>query len=233
MIEGHSVLAIIPARGGSKGIPRKNIRMIAGKPLIAWTIEEAKKSKFIDCLITSTEDEEIASIAKSFGCDVPFLRPTELAKDDTPGIAPVIHAIKTLPQHYNYVMLLQPTSPLRTVADIDGCLQECVRTKAPSCVSVVQPDKKPHWMYHRHDDGKLHPLINESKYFVRRQDIPPVYALNGAVYVAKTEWISETKSFVSDQTVGFSMEKLSSLDIDDETDFKICDYLLKERIKNG
>lgn len=233
MIEGLSVLAIIPARGGSKGIPRKNIKMIAGKPLIAWTIEEAKKSKYIDRLITSTEDEEIASIAKSFGCDVPFLRPRELAKDDTPGISPVIHAIETLPQRYNYVMLLQPTSPLRTVADIDRCLQECVRTKASSCVSVVQPDKKPHWMYLRNNDGRLQPLLSELKFVARRQDLPTVYALNGAVYIAKTEWISETKSFISDQTVGFSMEKFSSLDIDDEMDFNICDYLLKERMKNG
>lgn len=233
MIEGHSVLAIIPARGGSKGIPRKNIRMIAGKPLIAWTIEEGKKSKFIDRLIISTDDEEIASIAKSYGCDVPFLRPKELAKDDTPGIAPVIHAIETLPQQYNYVMLLQPTSPLRTVVDVDGCLQECVRTKAPFCVSVVQPDKKPHWMYIRNKDGKLQPLLSEQKFVMRRQDLPLVYALNGAVYIAKTEWVRETKSFLSDQTVGFIMEKSSSLDIDDEMDFEICDHLLKERMKNG
>jgi len=233
MIEGLSVLAIIPARGGSKGIPRKNIKMIADKPLIAWTIEEAKKSKFIDHLITSTEDEEIASIAKSFGCDVPFSRPKELANDDTPGIAPVIHAIETLPQHYSYVMLLQTTSPLRTVADIDGCLQECVRTKAPSCVSVVQPDKKPHWMYLRNNDGRLQPLLSEPRFVARRQDLPSVYALNGAIYVATTEWIRETKSFLSNQTVGFIMQKSSSFDIDDEMDFNICDYLLKERMKNG
>ncbi len=114
MIAGKTVLAIIPARGGSKGVPRKNIRLLAGKPLIVWTIDEAKKSKYIDRFILSSEDDEIIKIAREYGCEVPFKRPIELAQDDTPGIEPVIHAINTLEDKYDYVVLLQPTSPLRT-----------------------------------------------------------------------------------------------------------------------
>ncbi|MEH2097772.1 acylneuraminate cytidylyltransferase family protein, partial [Nostoc sp.] len=121
MIHGKKVLAIIPARGGSKAVPRKNIREIGGKPLIAWTIEEAKKSQYIDRLILSSEDDEIISIAQKWGCEIAFKRPVELAQDDTPGIAPVLHALNQLPI-YDYVVLLQPTSPLRQVIDIDGCI---------------------------------------------------------------------------------------------------------------
>nr|HPK54819.1 acylneuraminate cytidylyltransferase family protein [Smithellaceae bacterium] len=117
MIQGKTVLAIIPARGGSKGIPRKNITNLAGKPLIAWTIEEAKKSKYIDRLILSSEDNEIIQVAKEWGCEVPFIRPRELAEDDTLGIEPVLHALNTIKKKYDYVVLLQPTSPLRSVDD--------------------------------------------------------------------------------------------------------------------
>jgi len=117
MIDNNMVLGIISARGGSKGIPRKNIKLLAGKPLIAWTIEEAQKSQYLDRLILSSEDMEIISTAQSWGCEVPFIRPAELARDDTPGIDPVIHALHQLAEQYDYVMLLQPTSPLRTVED--------------------------------------------------------------------------------------------------------------------
>ena len=126
MLNGKTILAIIPARGGSKGIPRKNIKPLAGKPLIAWTIEEAKKSKYIDRLILSSEDEEIIRIAKKWGCEVPFVRPKEFAEDETSGIEPILHAIETLSEKYDYVCLLQPTSPLRTVNDIDGCIKKCI-----------------------------------------------------------------------------------------------------------
>ena len=121
MIEGKKVLAVIPARGGSNGVPRKNIIDVGGKPLIAWTIEEARKSKYIDRLILSSDDREIIEIAKRWGCEVPFEQPAEMARDGTPGIAPVLHAIEMLPD-YDYVVLLQPTSPLRQVEDVDGCI---------------------------------------------------------------------------------------------------------------
>ena len=134
MIDNKRVLAIIPARGGSKGVPRKNIRNLAGKPLIAWTIKEGKKSKYIDRLILSSEDSEIIEIAKAYGCDVPFVRPEELAKDNTSGVEPVLHAVSKL-EGYDIVVLLQPTSPLRTVTDIDKCIEKCIFEKAYLCLS--------------------------------------------------------------------------------------------------
>src|ERR1039458_650454 len=118
MINDKTVLGVVPARGGSKGVPRKNIRMAAGKPLIAWTIEKALKSQYIDRLVLSSEDLEIMEVALRYGCDVPFRRPVELASDDTPGIAPVLHVLEKLPG-YSYVALLQPTSPSRAAEDID------------------------------------------------------------------------------------------------------------------
>ena len=130
LINGKIVLAIIPARGGSKGVPRKNIKDLCGKPLIAWTIEEALKSKYIDRLIVSTEDEEIANISKKYGAEVPFLRPTELAKDDTPGVEPLLHCINWLKDNQNYYpgygFTLQCTSPCRKTNHRDEALEQVV-----------------------------------------------------------------------------------------------------------
>lgn len=125
-------LAVIPARGGSKGIPRKNIREIAGKPLIAWSIEEAKKSKYITKLILSSDDKEIIDVAKQYGCEAPFVRPKALAADETPGVDPILHAIEQCPG-YDYVVVLQPTSPLRTVENIDGAIEMLLAKKGFLC----------------------------------------------------------------------------------------------------
>lgn len=226
MIAGKTILAIIPARGGSKGVPRKNIRLLAGKPLIAWTIEEAKKSKYIDRLILSSEDEEIIEVAKKYGCEVPFKRPIELAQDDTPGIEPVIHAINTLEGTYDYVVLLQPTSPLRTVEDIDGCIQQCIINELPACISVTEAQQSPYWMYKLDEDMRLNPLVQYDGEVNRRQDLPKVYVLNGAVYVAKSEFIIENKSFLTEESVGYRMPAENSVDIDTEMDFAYCEWLI-------
>lgn len=227
MIEDKNVLAIIPARGGSKGLPRKNIRKLAGKPLIGWTIEEAKKSRYIDRLILSSEDSEIIEVAKALGCEVPFVRPAELARDNTPGIDPVLHAINTLTEQYHYVILLQPTSPLRRVEDIDGCLEHCLKARAPACVTVAPPDKSPYWMYVVNQTGRLQPLIKQVPTFTCRQDLPRVYAINGAVYAARCNWLLKNKTFITDETVAYIMLKERSLDVDTEFDFKLCQFLLK------
>lgn len=224
MIENKTVLAIIPARGGSKGVPRKNIRDVAGKPLIAWTIEEAKKSKYIDRIIVSTDDQKIADVAVQWGGEVPFLRPAELARDDSPGIAPVIHIITTSGFTYDLVVLLQPTSPLRTVEDIDGAIALLLNRNANACVSVVEPDKSPYWMYSVDGAGHLVPLL-EGDYNCR-QDIPPVYALNGAVYVAEVSWLLKNQGFVNDETLAYVMPKERSIDIDTETDLAISTIIL-------
>ena len=230
MIQGKTVLAIIPARGGSKGIPRKNITNLAGKPLIAWTIEEANKSKYIDRLILSSEDKEIIQVAKEWGCEAPFVRPAELAKDDTPGIEPVIHAINTLVQKYDYVVLLQPTSPLRAVADIDGCIETCLSSRAPSCVSVTEVDQHPYWMYIMDEEKILLTLLNQEVTINKRQDLPPVYILNGAVYVAETTWLQQNQSFFNSMTKGFIIPKERSVDIDNGIDMQLCEILLQNKL---
>ena len=227
MIQGKSVLAIIPARGGSKGIPRKNIRMLAGKPLIAWTIEEAKKSKYIDRLILSSEDDEIIKVAKEWGCEVPFVRPAELAQDDTAGIEPVLHALNTLKEKYDYVVLLQPTSPLRSVDDIDGCIETCLSSNAPSCVSVTEVNQHPYWMYTVNEENCLVPLIQQLKTPSCRQDLPPLYTLNGAVYVAECEFLKRNRVFMTQSTKAYVMLKEYSLDIDADIDLNVCEILMR------
>ncbi len=231
MINGKTVLSVIPARGGSKGLPGKNIKPLLDKPLIAWTIEEAKKSKYIDRLILSSDDKKIIAIAKWYGCEVPFTRPEELARDDTPGIESVFHAIQTLPEKYDYVVLLQPTSPLRTVRDIDGCIAYCTQKKAPCCVSVTEPDKSPYWMFEMDDLGRLEPLLKRDDNFSRRQVLPKTFVLNGAVYVAETEKLKEKKKFVHDETIGFYMPKFRSLDIDTEMDMIFAEFLLSNPLE--
>lgn len=228
MIKGKKVLGIIPARGGSKGIPGKNIRMVAGKPLIAWTIEVAKQSKYLDRLILSSDDAEIIKVAKEWGADVPFVRPAELAQDDTPGVDPVLHALKETPE-YDYVVLLQPTSPLRTVEDIDQCIETCLNLAAPACASVTVPEKSPYWMYTVNADNRMKPLLAAGS-FTRRQDLPVVYALNGAVYVAEVDWLKLNKVFVTEETVAFEMSKDHSVDIDTERDIELFEFIrLKKR----
>ncbi len=226
MINGKTVLAIIPARGGSKGILGKNIKMLAGKPLIAWTIEEAKKSKYIDRLILSSEDKEIISVAKEWGCEAPFVRPKELAKDDTPGIEPVIHAINILPEKYEYVCLLQPTSPLRKVEDIDGCIEKCISMNAPSCVSVTEVDKHPYWMYEIDKNERLKPLFQNN--IDRRQNLPKIYVLNGAVYFNEAMEILKSREFIRGNTIAYKMNKINSIDIDDMYDFLYAEYILNK-----
>lgn len=226
MIGDKTVLAVIPARGGSKGVIRKNIREVAGKPLIAWTIEEANKSKYIDRIILSSDDDEIIAVARELGCDVPFVRPAELSMDDTPGVDPVIHAIQALPG-YDYVVLLQPTSPLRKINDIDGCIELCINKQVNSCVSVTEPDKSPFWMFTIDDNDLMHPLLEKTTLILRRQNLPPVYALNGAVYMADTKAIIVNRSFITNETVAYRMSKNNSIDVDTEVDLLIADVLLK------
>ena len=226
MINKKKVLAIIPARGGSKGVRRKNIRVVAKKPLIAWSIEEAKKSKYIDRLVLSSEDNEIINIAQQWGCETQ-LRPEDLARDDTPGIEPVLNVIRELPG-YDYTVLLQPTSPLRTVTDIDACIEYMIKNNSLSCVSVCQPSKSPFWSYRMEDNSKLIPLI-DGKLISNRQQLPHIVALNGAVYVAETQWLVNNKSFLGEITIGYEMPQLRSLDIDSEMDLEICEYFLNKQ----
>lgn len=228
MINGKKVLAIIPARGGSKGIPKKNIKPLNGKPLIAWTIEEAKKSGYIDKLIVSSDSDEILKVAKEFGAEVPFKRPAELAQDDTPGIEPVLHALEHFLE-YDYVVLLQPTSPLRNVEDIDGAIILCDKEKASSCVSVTESSKSPFWMFNIDVGGVLTPLFEGKEIPYQRQQSPKVFELNGAVYVSTRESLLLNKSFFINSTRSYIMPNDRSKDIDSMEDLLLCELLLKNR----
>ncbi len=219
-----AVLALIPARGGSKGIPRKNVREIAGKPLIAWTIEAAGAAAGVDAVVVSTEDDEIAAVSLACGADVPFMRPAVLAADETPGIDPVLHALDMLPS-YDAVLLLQPTSPLRTTADIEGILALAAETGAPAMVSVCESRDHPNWMYDLDTGGRLEPLFT-GQGAPRRQDLPPIYSLNGAMYFARTEWLRDRRSFVGPGTLGYPMPAERSVDIDSPLDWRIAEMLL-------
>lgn len=218
--------ALIPARGGSKGIPRKNIKLMAGKPLIAWTIEAALRSSSLDAVVVSTEDEEIAEVARKAGALVPFMRPAALAQDATPGIDPVLHALDQLPQ-FDSVLLLQPTSPLRATADIDGCLMLAAERGAPSVVSVCEPDTHPYWTYRLGADLSMQRLIDGVD-ATRRQDLPPLAALNGALYFADAAWLRRSGALVGPETLAYMMTREHSVDLDTPLDWKFAELLLKE-----
>lgn len=226
MIGQQRVLGIIPARGGSKGVPGKNIRLAGGKPLIAWTIEAARASRYIDRIVITTDSTEIAEVASAWGCEVPFLRPPELAQDETPGIDPVLHMVANLGEAFDLVVLLQPTSPLRSVADIDGAIETCVSLGAESCVSVCPVSKSPYWMYRMSPSRHLEPIL-ESIQAKRRQDLPKIYALNGAVYVVESGYLVAKRTFLSETTVGFEMPGDRSLDIDTELDMVMLETILR------
>lgn len=219
-------LALIPARGGSKGIPRKNVRAIAGKPLIAWTIDAALAAQGVSRVVVSTEDEEIAAIAREWGAEVPFMRPANLATDEAPGIAPVIHAAEALPGH-DALILLQPTSPLRGSEHIAGLLAFAAERGASSVVSVCEAGKHPAWMYRMNGEGRLEPLMASDA--ARRQDLPAAYALNGAMYWIRTAELLRTRALVGPDTIGYLMDAESSADIDTPLDWRIAEFLLESR----
>ncbi len=225
MIGGRRVLALITARGGSKGLPGKNIRPVAGRPLLAWTIEAAKNAKAPDSVALSSDDEAIMTVAREWGCEVPFRRPVALATDEASSIDVVLHALDALPG-FDYVLLLQPTSPLRTAADIDAACALLERSAAPSCVSVTLAEQSPYWMMRLDEQQRMSPVLAPPPGVTRRQDLPPVYVLNGAIYVADCAWLRQRRAFVGEGTVAYVMPAERSLDIDTLTDAGEAERLL-------
>jgi len=233
MFNGKKILALIPARGGSKGVPGKNIRMLGGKPLIQWTIDAAKKSQYLDRLILSSEDKGIISVARECGCEVPFVRPLELATDDMPGVAPVLHAVGALEEQYDYLVLLQPTSPFRNAEDIDEAIRRCIEGGAGSCVSVTESEKHPAWMFYLTNEKKLMPVLETAVDATHRQQLSSVYVLNGAVYVVDIKvLLDKEKLFFPNQTLAFPMPAERSMDIDTQFDFTLCE-LIAQRMEEG
>lgn len=228
------VLAVIPARGGSKGLSRKNIRPLCGKPMIAYTIEAALSVSAIDRVVVSTESVEIAEIAKEYGAEVPFLRPEELAKDETPGIDPVIYTCQTMEkickEEYEYILLLQPTSPLRTKKHIEEAIEIFLRRKESfdSLVSVVLLEHPVEWNRRIGLQGKLEDFIPYSKQEIyARQKAEGLYRLNGAVYIAKKGDLYKARSFETERTLAYVMDRRSSVDIDTLEDFEYAEFLLE------
>lgn len=219
-MQSNKVLALITARGGSKGLPRKNVLLAGGKPLLAWTVDAAISAECVERVVLSSDDHEIMDAARSAGCDVPFCRPAHLASDVATSIDVVLHALDQLPG-YEYVVLLQPTSPLRTAADIDAAFKLMIESGAPSCVSACEVDQSPYLMFRTKDGNKVERLLPEDSRVIRRQDLPLIYVLNGAIYIARVDWLRQSKSFLGEGCIAYVMTKERSLDIDNAEDFEI------------
>jgi N-acylneuraminate cytidylyltransferase len=230
MYKGYKILAVIPARGGSKGVTRKNVRELNGKPLIAWTIGQAVQSRYVDRVIVSTEDAEIGEVARHAGAETPFIRPQSLATDTATGVDVLCHAVENAGSACDYVLLLQPTSPLRSVADIDDSISKCIDEQLSSVVSVSEATKSPYWMYHMSESGTLSSIIDETA--SNRQQLPRSYVPNGAVYVLKASTLLKNRKIINDDTRGYTMPSERSFDIDTELDFVICEFLKKRMDSN-
>ena len=230
MYYNSRILAFIPARGGSKGIPGKNIIPLIGKPLIAYTIEAAKASNYIDDVIVSTDSTEIAEIAKTYGADVPCMRPAQLAEDTSATIDAILYKINFLcnkGRYYDILVLLQPTQPLRTVWHIDKAIQCYFEQGERPLVSVSPVSDHPILIRSIGINGELTPLLNCNS-TVRRQDMPSFYRVNGCIYINKIDYLT-TKTSFNDNPVPFIMDKQYSVDIDEPEDLALAEFYLKKR----
>jgi CMP-N,N'-diacetyllegionaminic acid synthase len=234
MYKGKKILALIPARGGSKGLSRKNIKLLLGKPLIAWTIEQAKSSSYIDYVYVSTEDEEIANISRTYGADIPFMRPSALAQDTSSSIDVVLYSVDKLREQYgefNLVVLLEPTSPLRDSADIDSAIERLINNKkASSIVGISKAESfHPNFIVKVSNDDLLSPYTSDGKCNSRRQDLEELFFFEGSVYVSYIDSLIKNRSFYHKDTMGYIVPKWKSYEIDELSDFIIVEALMKAK----
>jgi N-acylneuraminate cytidylyltransferase len=225
----NKIVAIIPARGGSKKILRKNIKLLCGKPLVAYTIIAAKKSKYLDNFYVSTEDEEIAEISRRYGAEV-IERPEELAKDETPTINVIFHVLEILKlKKYNpdIIVLLQPTSPLRNAEDIDNAIELFLDSDCESVVSVCGAEHPPYWSF-KIEEVYLKSLFDKRYLRMRRQDLEKAYIPNGVIYVSTPQTLYKYKGFYCDYIIPYVMPIERSVDIDNEIDFMLAELLVKK-----
>ncbi|MGN1205618.1 MAG: cytidylyltransferase domain-containing protein [Eubacterium sp.] len=229
MIDKKKVLAIIPARGGSKGIPRKNVKAISGKPMIQYTIEAAKECKYIDKVIVSTEDEEIAHISMRAGAIVPFSRPEELATDEAKIIDVVLHAVEFYErkaEHFDIIVLLQPTSPLRNAEDVTRALEYYIRKEQKSMLSVSEVSESPILMRTFGEENKMEKIVSENN-DVRGQDTKKYYRVNGAIYINKVSELTHETSF-TDNEMGYVLTREHGIDINEPQDLVVAEYYLSQ-----
>lgn len=228
MLQEKRVIALIPARGGSKRLPKKNVLPLAGIPLIAWTIKAALSSDYIDEIVVTTDCLGIAAAAKEYGAEVPFIRPAKLSSDTATTNAVLLHAIEALGcSAGDVIVLLQPTSPLRTSADIDGAIELLHERSGSGVVSVCECDHSPLWTGVLPDDGNLGSFISEELTARRSQDLPKHYRLNGAIYAfTVSSLLGKQGIHYSAEVYAFKMDSLLSIDIDTEVDFKLAEAIL-------
>ena len=234
---GVRVLGVIIARGGSKGLPRKNLLPLAGKPLIAHTIEAALESRRLDRFVVSTEDREIAEVARRYGADVPFMRPAELATDDILVFPVLRHATGWLEEHEGYlpeyVLLLQPTTPLRTAQDIDNAIEVAIENDADTVVGYSPAKQHPYWMRRITEDGRLVEFLPSEWGEARRQELPPVGYPGGFIFIAKRDFLQHHDTFYSDKTYPYVFKKEQAIDIDTLIDLRLAELVLKEGLLQG
>lgn len=235
MIQDKSILAIIPARGGSKGLPGKNIKPLCGKPLIAWSIEAGKGSKYIDEVMVTTDSEEIAKVAREFGASVPFLRPAKLASDTATSMEVIKHVIDfyrdEFHRRFDYIVLLEPTSPLREKEDVDKAIELLLANSQASAVVGISKteSQNPAFLIKKDEHGFLVGYEDRKMKILRRQDIGDVYFFEGSVYVSQTDTLLEEKTFYHEHTLGYEFPKWKSLEIDDIDDFFMVEALMKHK----
>lgn len=225
MIGKYKVLAVLCGRGGSKGLPRKNVLDLGGKPLIAWSVEAALRSKLLDRTVVSTDDMEIADAARSAGGEVPFMRPIELATDTAPVTDAMVHMVQTLEETYDIIVLLHATSPFRTGDDIDACISKLVETGADTCVSFSEMLKPPSYIVKVDENDRIRPL-EPSGLLKRRQDTSRHYLPNAAVYAVWTDFLLTERKVYSDDTAAIITPPERALDVDDLLDLEIARGLL-------
>lgn len=225
MYKNKTFLTITPARGGSKRLPHKNVLDLAGKPLIAWSIEAGLKSKYIDKVIVTSDDDEILAIANEFGADI-IKRPYELASNTAISFDAIKHTIENV-EKYDYVVLLQPTSPLRTAEQIDEAIELLERKKADAIISVCEMNHSPLWSNTLPNDNSMRGFLGDEVLNKRSQDLPPYYRLNGAIYICKTDrLLAEESFFIKESIYAYVMDRESSVDIDEKLDFNLAELLI-------
>jgi N-acylneuraminate cytidylyltransferase len=224
----ETILALIPARAKSKGIPSKNIRDLAGKPLVAWTIEAARASRHALRIVCSTDSEEIAQVARDYGAETPFLRPDSIATDATPTLDVAIHALDELGA-YTSVLLLQPTCPLRTTEDIDAAIDLFVDKETDAVVSVVEAATHPYLTFKIGQGSRMEPYCDTKGLSLRRQDLPPAYVLNGAIYLNRTRSLRRDRTFFPTDCLPYVMKQECSVDIDRWEDWEAAERILRKR----
>lgn len=237
MIGDHRVLAIVPARSGSKGLPGKNVRPLHGKPLLAWPISAATGSRYVDRTIISTDDADYARIAVEHGAEAPFLRPAELAVDTAPSIGFILHALDWLEasgETFGYVVLLEPTSPLTEPSDVDAALEQLTGREAQADAIVgIAPMETTHpaFAVRRGNNGAIWPLMSENfGNLPRRQDLEPIFALDGSLYISTPAALRREHSFTHGRTLGYVTDRIKAFEVDDLADFICIEALMAHRI---